>query len=184
MKTLAFLQALRAHPALPVVFRHGGDTVPSGYHLTEVKRVAYETMDCGAKTHRWSETQFEIWVPPLNSFNPWRGYMPAGKILAIIESVERALPLTGDTDARIHTQLGAGAPSLWEIATAAPSGDQLVVSLTPDRTRCKAAERQLGQLTGGCCGSKPEIVAGADAGCACAGAGLAPAEKEAAVCCS
>lgn len=150
MKTTAFLQVLRAHAALPVVFRHGGDTVPTGYHLTEVKRVAYETMDCGALTHRWSETQFELWTPPLNSLNPLRGYMPAGKILAIIDRVERELPLAGDTDARIHTGLGDGPPALWDIESVAPAAGRLVVALTADRTRCKAAERKVCDLLGAC----------------------------------
>ncbi|WP_415908868.1 DUF6428 family protein [Oleiharenicola sp. Vm1] len=73
MKTSAFLSALRAHVALPVVFRAGAAVIPSSYHLTEVKRVAYETMDCGAMTHRWSETQFELWVPPSPPPSPAAG---------------------------------------------------------------------------------------------------------------
>ena len=150
MKTSILLTTLRAHPALPVVFRHGGDTVPAGWHLTEVKRVAYETMDCGALTHRWAETQFELWTPPLNGLNPLRGHMPAGKFLAIIDRVEKELPLTGDTEARIHARLGDNPPALWGIELAAPAGGQLVVSLTPDRTRCKAAERSVCNLVGAC----------------------------------
>ena len=158
-------QTLRAHRALPVAFRRGGDTVPAGYHLTEVKRVAYETMDCGALTHRWDETQFELWVPPLNSVNPLRGHMPADKFLAIIDRVETALALVGDAEARIHAALGDGPPALWDIAAVAPSGGQLVVSLQSDRTRCKAAERRLGELTGGCCGSGAAAEAGKTACC-------------------
>lgn len=184
MKTAAFLTILRAHPARPVVFRHGGDSVPSGYHLTEVKRVTYETMDCGAKTHQWDETQFELWTPPLNSLNPLRGPMPAGKLLAIIARVERELPLAGDADARIHTSLGGGVTALWDIASAAPSGGQLVVALTPDRTRCKAAERQVGRLTGGCCGSEPNDQVAPGAACGCSGSEQTSAKRDTAACCT
>lgn len=178
MKTSVFLQTLRAHPALPVVFRHGGDTVPAGYHLTEVKRVAYETMDCGAMTHRWSETQFELWTPPLHGLNPLRGLMPAGKFLAILDRVGGELPLAGETDARIHARLGDNPPSLWDIDSAVPAGRQLVVALTPDRTRCKAAERRVCNLLG-TCGDK---AAGEDAPC-CSGE---PSDKQAekAACCA
>ncbi|MBI2813626.1 MAG: hypothetical protein HYX71_05035 [Opitutae bacterium] len=186
MKTSAFLATLRAHPALPVVFRHGGDTVPAGCHLTEVKRVAYETMDCGALTHRWSETQFELWTPPLNSLNPLRGPMPARKILAILDRVEKELPLVGDTDARVHTSLGSGVTALWDIASVAPTGGQLVVALTPDRTRCKAAERQVGRLTGGCCRSEPGLgdKAASGAACGCSGSEQTTGKREAAACCA
>jgi hypothetical protein len=179
MKTSAFLATLRAHPALPVVFRHGGDTAPSGYHLTEVKRVAYETLDCGAQTHRWDETQFELWTPPLNSLNLVRGHMPARKFLAIIDRVERELALKGDTEARIHTSLGRVVTALWDIDSAAPSGGQLVVSLTPDRTRCKAAERRVCNLVPGKCGDN-----GKDDDSPCCSGEPASAGREKSVCCA
>src|SRR5690349_12378726 len=102
MKTSSFLTALRAHPERPLVFRAGTEIASPGYHLTEVKRVGYETMDCGAMTHRWSESQFEIWVPSLNAVTAGRGHMPAAKFLRIIERVEAELPLDGEATARIH----------------------------------------------------------------------------------
>jgi hypothetical protein len=192
MKTSTFLQTLRAHRALPVVFRHGSDAVPAGWHLTEAKRVTYETMDCGAMLHRWAETQFEIWVPPLNGVNPLRGHMAADKFLRIIDHVEKELPLAGDAEARIHTVLGDGPPALWDIESAAPSAGQLIVSLTPDRTRCKAAERRVCNLTSGKCGdnvkddapccSGESSPAGSDAESACCGPSTAQAEK--AACCT
>jgi len=195
MKTSTFLQTLRAHAALPVVFRRGGDTVPAGWHLTEAKRVTYETMDCGAMTHHWAETQFEIWTPPLNSLNPLRGHMPAEKFLRIIDRVEKELPLTGDAEARIHAVLGDSPPALWDIAAAVPSGGQLVISLTSDRTRCKAAERRVAGLTGCCSGDDDQESAacgtGTDSSCstaepqeesACCGTSTAKAEK--ASCCT
>lgn len=195
MKTSTFLQTLRAHRALPVVFRRGGDTVPAGWHLTEAKRVTYETMDCGAMLHRWDETQFEIWVPPLNGANPLRGHMAADKFLRIIDRVERELQLIGDAEARIHAVLGDGPPALWDIESAAPAGGQLVVSLSPDRTRCKAAERRVAGLTGCCTGGGDKEGAacgtGADSSCApdapgeeaaCCGSSAATAGKTA--CCA
>jgi hypothetical protein len=175
MKTSTFLQALRAHGALPVVFRHDGDIVPGGWHLTEAKRVTYETMDCGALTHRWAETQLEIWVPPLNAVNPLRGHMAAEKFLRIIDRVEQELPLNVDAEARIHAVLGDGPPALWDIAAIAPSGGQLVVSLSADRTRCKAAERRVAGITGCCSESHDQEVS-------CCGTSTAQSEK--ASCCA
>ncbi|MBX3737008.1 MAG: hypothetical protein KF715_09985 [Candidatus Didemnitutus sp.] len=153
MKTSAFLSSLRAHAALPVVFRSGSVEIAPQYHLTEVKRVAYETMDCGAQTHRWSETQFELWVPSLTGDQPGRDHMPAGKFLAIIDRVEKELPLDGDTPARIFVALGDAPAALYDIASVHAVDGRLHIELTADRARCKAAERRTATLTGGCCGS-------------------------------
>ena len=152
MKTSSFLSALRAQSGLPLVFSADAGTISSHYHLTEVKRVGYETMDCGAMTHRWSETQFELWVPPLVGALPGRGHMPAGKFLSIIDRVEQELPLDGETPARIFVALGDQGAALYDIASVAPSEGRLLVHLTPDRARCKAAERRVSSLAGGCCG--------------------------------
>ena len=151
MNTASFLLQLRAHATLPLIFRSADMLVPPGYHLTEVKRVGYETMDCGAQLHRWSETHFELWVPPLASVVPGRGYMPTAKFLAIIDRVERELPLVGETPARIHAALADGPAALYDVTAVTAVDGELHVVLTPDRTRCKSAERRLAAATGGCC---------------------------------
>src|SRR4051812_36555211 len=115
MKTSAFLTALRANPDLPLVFQAGSETAAPGYHLTEVKRVGYETMDCGAMTHRWSESQFEIWAPSTNAAAPGRSHMPAGKFLRIIDRVAAGVALDGDATARIHASFQGQPAALYDI---------------------------------------------------------------------
>lgn len=178
MKTSTFLSSLRSHAALPVVFRAGSAAISSHYHLTEVKRVAYETMDCGAQTHRWSETQFELWAPPLVVAVPGRDHMPAGKFLAIIDRVEKELPLDGDTPARIFVALGDAPAALYDIASVHADDGRLHVELTADRARCKAAERRAATLTGGCCGAGD---AGSAGDSECCGSSR---EKNAVACCA
>ena len=187
LPTAPFLAQLRRHADLPLVFRLGSARTPAlapGYHLTEVKRVAYETMDCGAMTHRWSETQFELWVPPLVGALPGRAAMPAGKFLQIVDRVQDTLPLDGAAVARVHAALGGHPAALYEIAAVTPFDGQLVVELTPDRTRCKAAERRVGAVTGGCCGlgPPPEATAAETADCGCGK--ISPAGSEQSACCT
>lgn len=152
MKTSDFLAVLRIHAGLPVVFSAGAGPISPHYHLTEVKRVGYETMDCGAMTHRWSETQFELWVPPLASPLPGRPHMAADKFLSIVGRVETVLPLDGESAARVFAALGDQGASLYDITSAAPSDGRLHVRLSPLHARCKAAERRDASLTAGCCG--------------------------------
>jgi hypothetical protein len=180
MKTSSFLAALRAQSHLPLVFRAARTVVSPGYHLTEVKRVAYETMDCGAMTHRWAESQFEIWVPEIEKLVPGRGHMPAEKFLRIIDRVEAELPLNGEATARIHASFNGQPAALYDIEAINAREGQLWIELTPDRTRCKAAERRGGSLTACCSGGSEETEhAAAGAGCGC---GTAEPAKAAACC--
>lgn len=181
MKSSSFLTTLRAHASLPLVFRAGRDVVSPGYHLTEVKRVAYETMDCGAMMHRWAESQFELWVPALEKLVPGRGHMPAEKFLRIVARVEAELPLDGEAAARIHASFRGQPAALYDIEAVTAQDGQLVVALSPDRTRCKAAERRLASVTGGCCGVGAEEAADAEGGGCC---GASQKETAGAVCCA
>ena len=182
MKTSSFLNALRSNSALPLVFRSGREIVSPGYHLTEVKRVSYETMDCGAMTHRWSESQFEIWVPASADLTPGRGHMPAEKFLKIIDRVESELPLQGDATARIHASFNGQPAALYEIDAVHARDGQLWIELSPDRTRCKAAERRQESAAGGCCGaSSTERDETEASGCGC---GSTKTEGAAVACCA
>lgn len=181
MKTSSFLTALRSHVELPLVFRAGPEIVSPGYHLTEVKRVLYETMDCGAMTHRWSESQFELWVPA--AAEPDRDHMAAGKFLRIVDRVEAELPLDGDATARIHASFAGQPAALYDVDTIVARDNQLWIELNPDRTRCKAAERRLAANGGRCCGTAAENQENAESTSAC-GCGSTPAKANAVACCA
>ncbi len=129
MKTGEFLSTLRAHSDRPLFLSLGrGRHVSAGYHLTEVKRVAFETMDCGAMAHSWRETHFELWATPLPEIRP--AYMAAGKFLSIVGRVEEKLPLDGETEAK------------FILATAIPL------------PRCMRSTPSRSSMTGSKCGSR------------------------------
>jgi hypothetical protein len=175
MKTSAFLDFLRAHAGLPLRFvPETGRRVPPGYHLTEVKRVALETMDCGAQTHAWRETHFELWVSPLPEIRA--ADMPAGKFLGIVGRVEAQLPLDGESEAKVYFGKRGEPAALFSIVAAGPVGGALEVRLEADATRCKAAERRIKGVVDrlasccsvpGCCDG--ETAAGSQPAAACCG---------------
>lgn len=185
MKTTSFLTALRAHGNLPLVFRTGAEIVPSGYHLTEVKRVAYETMDCGAQRHRWVETQFEVWTPAASTgSDSGRGHMPAAKFLQIVDRVETELPLDREANARVLASFAGQPAALHEVDAVTARDGRLWVDLTPDRTRCKAAERRAAGTGRGCCGDDAAAQVETPAEAASCGCGTTQREAAgAAVCC-
>lgn len=171
MKTSSFLGQLRRYSHLPAIFRAGGSGIAPHYHLTEVKRVRYETMDCGAQSHEWSETQLELWVPAAP--DPARTHMLGSKLLQIIDRVERELPLTQDAVVRIHAAFRGQVPALHDVESIAVVDGALSIELAPDRTRCKAAERRAAELQRAGESDEP-FATGATAGstgCGCASSG-------------
>ena len=177
MKTAEFLSTLRAHSDRPLFLSLGrGRHVPAGYHLTEVKRVAFETMDCGAMTHRWRETHFELWASPLPEIRP--AYMAAGKFLSIVGRVEEKLPLEGETDAKIYFGDGDSLAALYSVDAINDAGGRLEVRLTADKTQCKAATRRIKGLVSAvtsCCGGEKNEGSAAEAGGCCGVTELATA---------
>lgn len=182
MKTSSFLSALRTHAVLPLVFRTSGETISPGYHLTEVKRVTYETMDCGAEQHRWSESQFKLWAPATPDANR-ASHMAAGKFLQIVDRVEAELPLSREAEARVFASFDGQPAALYGIEGVVAVNGKLSVLLTPDRTRCKAAERRAAGSTSTCCGSS-EGVAETEASAVGCGCGASTPETNAVACCT
>ena len=57
MITQAFLDILIQNPKLPLYFEYQtGQFVRSDYHITEIKNVSYDTVDCGGVQNKWEET--------------------------------------------------------------------------------------------------------------------------------
>jgi len=165
MNTSDFLNALRARPELPLAFSTNQGTVPAGFHLTEVKRVTHETVDCGSETHQWIENQFELWAPavPEPDYKPF----PAGKFLAIVDEVKRMLTLDETAEARIFGRVAGGLDQLHAIESVKTGSEAIQVHLQPVTASCKARDRRSSALNTGesCCSSGSE--SSVSAGCEC-----------------
>ena len=84
MKTNKFITALRNSPDKQLQFvNESGDTVHSGYHLTEIKAANFDTVDCGSQVNHWHETILQLWVPA----DADDEYMSASKFLRIYDKV-------------------------------------------------------------------------------------------------
>lgn len=149
MKTKGFIDALRAAADKELVFVNAeGDSIHAGYHLTEIKAVSYDTVDCGGQSNRWSETILQLWVPEEASDD----YMTAGKFIRIFDSVRTKIPLHEDVDVRIEYGDDHFFPSVYHVRSASADEDSLRVSLEPPQTTCKARDRRTaGAKAGACC---------------------------------
>lgn len=140
MKTSEFLDALRARPELPLAFSTDHGTVPAAYHLTEVRRVAHSSVDCGSKSHSWTETHFELWAP--RDSVPDRTPMRAGKFLSIVDKVRGTLSLDDRAEARVFGSVNGGPDQLHSVTSIKTGAASITVHLEPVTTRCKAAQSE------------------------------------------
>jgi hypothetical protein len=145
MKTRDFIDALRRSSDKQLLFVNAdGDTVRHGYHLTEIKAVAYDTVDCGGQKNRWNETILQLWVPE----NAGDDYMKAGKFVRIYDKVRKMVSVDEDAEVRIEYGDENFFPAAYYINDLSVSEDALRFVLAPQATTCKARERA---GRGSCC---------------------------------
>lgn len=137
MKTKEFIELLRQHPGKSLLFeyRHG-ETVAPNYHITEIKNISVDAVDCGGHTDFWRETVVQLWESPVEKETS--SYMSAYKAMSIINRVNRIRPLQQDSvikfeygNARFHT-------AQLPVMGVAIGSEQLKIKLMPDITDCKA----------------------------------------------
>lgn len=146
LDTRSFLDLLAAQPDAALAFAHDDFGVPEGFHLTEVKALAVEGMDCGGQADQWYETHFQLWHPG----TPGGERLNAGKFLRIVDRVRSAVPLRAAAGARVEWG-GAGRPAVAYLVRGAAHADgTLTVHLYDPQVNCKANARQPGR-----CGPQP-----------------------------
>jgi len=140
-----FKTTLEQNPDLVLQFQYAEDKwVDASYHITEIKQAAIVSVDCGGVMNSWSEIIVQLWEPPIKESER---AMQVNKALSIINLVERSLPL--HPLGVVKVEFGN---SEYETRQMYPGefildGENLIVSLTPDFTQCKAITR------GGSCGT-------------------------------
>ena len=148
MTTHDFISWLRSAPAKQLVFTNSeGATIHGGYHLTELKAAAFDTVDCGAEKNHWNETIVQLWVPE-EAENA--EFMTAAKFLSIYDKVARLISL--DPTAEIRFEYGDEnfPPSNYHVEKISEIPAELRVQLRLPQTTCKARDRR--QSGEACCG--------------------------------
>ncbi len=148
MKTREFIEQLRGSRSKQVLFVDENDTtIHGGYHLTELKAAAFDTVDCGGQKNRWHETIVQLWVPENEESDE---FMTADKFLSIYDRVSGMIAL--DPEAEIRFEYGDEnfAPSNYHVAKVTKIADTIRVELRPPQATCKARDRR--EAGAPCCG--------------------------------
>ena len=139
MKTKEFISLLEKNLGKELLFEYSNDIfVGTNYHLTEVKNVSFDTVDCGGRSNNWKETHMQLWESPKEIGKT--NFMTVDKILSILKRVNDIKPLELETLIKIEYGNDDHPTSVMDIDQVATLSDKLIVKLFSQATLCKASD--------------------------------------------
>lgn len=139
MKTSEFLNLLKEHQEKSLVFEYSPQNlVGANYHITEIKNVTYDTVDCGARTDFWKETIVQLWESPKEIEK--RDYLTIGKAFSIFEKVNKIKPMDLDSEIKFEYGNEKFHTAQLFVNDFEISNSNLIVKLATQKTACKANE--------------------------------------------
>lgn len=139
MKTSEFISLLTEHQGKSLIFEYApGMLVGTNYHITEVKHITVEAVDCGAGTDSWKETIIQLWESPseLGKAN----YLSAYKALGILKKVGQMKAYEMDALVKIEYGNSMFHTAQLYITDFELTKGQLIIKLAVQPTDCKAKE--------------------------------------------
>ncbi len=91
MKTKEFLALLEAHPTKVLSFNFSGiKEISHPYHITEVKNVWIDSVDCGGRSLEERQTVVQLWIDPKEKS---KEKLTSQKAKSIMDIVDKKKPL-------------------------------------------------------------------------------------------
>ena len=139
MKTQEFLNLIKENDQKSLIFEYQENKFAgTNYHLTEVKNVTFETVDCGGKVNDWKETHIQLWESPTEVGKEY--YITTDKALAILDRVNSIRPLSLETEVKVEFGNDEFHTSILSIDSIVADDQKVLVKLFADKTQCKAQE--------------------------------------------
>lgn len=139
MKTQEFLQVLQDHQEKALLFEYAPNLlVGANYHITEVKHVTIDAVDCGAGVDAWKETVVQLWEDPQELGKTT--FMNAGKAIEILTRVGAIKPYRMDAEVKLeysNTNFHTAQLFVYDFEI---RGGNLLIKLATQPTDCKAKE--------------------------------------------
>ncbi len=149
MKTKDFLNLLEQNKSKELVFEYApGKFIPGDYHLTEIKKVNIQSIDCGGNLHKENQTVVQV---KANGNSTEKTGMIISKTNGIFSKGISALQL--DPEAEILFEYGNDvfATSQYKIMETIIEGNNLTLKLFVPPTICKPAQDTFKALNISCC---------------------------------
>lgn len=139
MDTKEFLTLLKAHQSKSLVFEYmPGHHFGANYHITEVKNITVDSVDCGTGTNHWKETVIQLWESPKEKDKI--KHMTAYKALGVLTKVNRMRGMIQDAEVKFEYGNPDFHTAQFHVTGFSLSSTNLVMKLSVQKTDCKTKE--------------------------------------------
>jgi len=147
MKTEQFLSLLSEHQGKSLLFEYAPNLlVGANYHITEVKHITIDSVDCGAQEDAWKETIIQLWESPSELGKT--EFMSAFKALGILKKVGSIKSFVLDAEVKFEYSNATFHMAQLFVNDFEIRNNNLILKLAVEKTDCKAK---------GICGVPEEI---------------------------
>lgn len=140
MSTLkTFMDALTAHADKELLFEYAPNLlVGANYHITEVKTMHIDSVDCGGQPDSWDETVIQLWESPDELGK--KDYMTVAKALQILNTVSKVKAFKMGSTVKIEYSNSNFHTAHLDVKSAKVNATQIIFQLHVVSTDCKAKE--------------------------------------------
>lgn len=139
MTTQDFLSLIAEHQDKALLFEYAPKKYAgTNYHITEVKHITVDSVDCGGQVDAWKETIIQLWESPLDILNT--KYMSAYKALAILKKVGTMKPYTLDAEVKFEYSNSMFHTAQLFVNDFVIQDQNLIIKLGIEKTACKALD--------------------------------------------
>ena len=139
MKTQELISVLEQNQDKSLLFEYAPNLfVGANYHITEVKHITIESVDCGSGTDNWKETIIQLWENP-NEIDK-TAYMSVYKALGILKKVGKMRPYQLDAEVKFEYSNAAFHTAQLFVNDFEIRNNNLIFKLAVEKTDCKAKE--------------------------------------------
>lgn len=139
MTTQEFFNTLKEHPDKSLLFQYmPGQLVGANYHITEVKHITVDSVDCGAREDSWKQTIIQLWESPLEIGKT--DFMTCDKALAILDTVGKIRSYTNQSEVCFEYGNALFHTAQLFVTGVEFHGSNLILQLATQKTACKAED--------------------------------------------
>jgi hypothetical protein len=139
MLTKEFLSLLEENQNKSLLFEYtDGYYVGANFHITEVKNVTIDAVDCGANTDFWKETIIQLWESPTEKDK--REFITANKAMGILKKVDFIKPMQKDAEVKFEYSNPTFHTAQLFVNDFVLDENKLIMKLGVEKTDCKAKE--------------------------------------------
>ncbi len=139
MKTNELLSLLKDHQGRSLLFEYQPNAfVKANYHITEVKHLKIDSVDCGSGTDAWNETIIQLWESPKEIGKT--EFMSVYKALSILNKVGKMKPYDLAAEVKFEYSNDTFHTAQLFVNDFEIKENNLIIKLAIEKTDCKAKE--------------------------------------------